>query len=79
MQTKYLFVLIHVINKGEVGTLTMFIPSSHFLTDRSKALLLLQIIFVICGLCLSVILSCLFLAALWSPAWEGLTSWFSCM
>ena len=32
------------------------------LTDRSKAVLLLWILFVICVSCLSVILSCLFLA-----------------
>ena len=39
----------------------MFKPSSNFLTDRSKAVLLLWILFVICVSCLSVILSCLFL------------------
>ena len=33
-----------------------------------------------CHLCfMSVILSCLFLAALWSPAGEGLSSWLSYM
>ena len=26
-----------------------------------------------------VVLSCLFLAALWSPAGKGLTSWLSCV
>ena len=26
-----------------------------------------------------VVLSCLFLVALWSPAGKGLTSWLSCM
>ena len=32
----------------------------------------------ICYLCLvSVMLSGLFIAALWSPAWKGLTSWLS--
>ena len=36
------------------------------LTDRSKAVLLLWIVF-------RVILSCLFLVALWSPAGKGLT------
>ena len=36
--------------------------------------------FVVCVVCLSiVILSCVFLAALWSPAGKGLTSWLSCM
>ena len=39
-----------------------------FLTDRSKAVLLLWILSDICVSCLSIILSCLFPAALWSPA-----------
>ena len=57
----------------------MFKPSSGFLTDRSFA-------GPFCKSCLLlafVILFCLFLAALWSPAGIGLTSWllfvmFSC-
>ena len=52
-------------------------PSSTFLTDRSKAVLLLWILFVIV-FCF-VILSCLFLAALCSPAGKGLVSWLSCV
>ena len=32
-----------------------------------------------CWFVFSVILSCLFLAALWSPTWKGLTSWLSCV
>ena len=56
----------------------MFKPSSNFLTDCSKALLL-WILYVICVSYLSVILSCLFLAALWPPSGKGLTSWLSCM
>ena len=32
-----------------------------------------------CYLCFFIILSCLFLAALWSPAVKGLTSWLSCV
>ena len=33
-----------------------------------------------CNLCfMSVMLSCLILATLWSPAGKGLTSWLSCM
>ena len=33
-----------------------------------------------CNLCfVIVIVSCLFIAALWSPAGKGLTSWFSCV
>ena len=42
-------------------------------------MLLLRIFFVICVSCLSSIPSCLFLAALWSSAGKGLTSWFSCV
>ena len=53
-------------------------PFGILLTDRSKAVLLLWIIFVICDLCLSVVLSCL-LATLWSPAGNGLPSWLSYM
>ena len=45
----------------------MFKLSVNFNTNRSKAALLLWIPFVICVSCLFVILSYLFLAALWSP------------
>ena len=69
MGTQHPSVLIHIRNKGEVGTSNMLTPSSNYTTDRSKAELLSWIIFVIC----------LFIAALWSPAEKGLTSWFSCM
>ena len=41
----------------------------------SKAVLLLWIVFVSYALCLSAVLSCLFLVVLWSPAGIGLTSW----
>ena len=52
--------------------------SSPVFTDCSKAVLLLWILF--CYLCfLFVMLSCLFIAVLWSPAGKGLTSWLSCM
>ena len=63
MLIKHLFVLIHIRNKGEVGPSNMFKPSSNILTDRSKAVLLLWILFVIYVSFLSVILSCLFFAA----------------
>ena len=46
-----------------------------FFTGPSKAVLLLWIFF----LHLYFVLVCLFLAALWSPAGKGLTSWLSCM
>ena len=74
MQTKHLFVLNHIRNKGGVGTVNQVI-----FTDYSKAATLLWNRFVIWFLCVSVILSCLFLAAVWSPAGKGLTSWLSCM
>ena len=53
-------------------------PPVIFFTDRSKAVLLLWILFVI-YVFMSVMLSCLFNAALWSPAGKGLISWLSCM
>ena len=76
MRIKHLCVLIHIRNKGEVGTVKMFKPSSNFLTDHSKAVLRLWILFLlfvfrVC-LCHSVLSV---LAALWSPAQKGLTSW----
>ena len=40
MQTKHLFVLIHIRNKGEVDTIKMFELSSSFTTDRSRQCLL---------------------------------------
>ena len=57
----------------------MLKPSGSFLTERSKGGLLLWIISVICVSYLSVILSCLSIASLWSPTGKGLTSWLSCM
>ena len=45
MRTKHLCVLIHIRNKDKLGTVNMFKPSSDFLTDRSKEVLLLWIIF----------------------------------
>ena len=50
------------------------------MTDHSKVVLLLRILFVIyVSKFVFIILSCLFLAALWSPAGKGLTSWLSCV
>ena len=49
-------------------------PPVKYLPDRSKAVLLSWII--LCSLCLVfVMLSRLFIAALWSSAGKGLTSW----
>ena len=39
----------------------------------------IRIFYIICVSCLSVILSCLFFAALWPPAGKGLSSWLSCV
>ena len=50
-----------------------------YVNTHDLAVLRLWIIFVICVLCLSAILSCLFLAPLWSPAGKCLTSWLSCL
>ena len=49
--------------------------------DRFSAALLLSILFVIyvSRLSLFACLSLLFLAALWSPAGKGRTSWLSCV
>ena len=51
-----------------------------FFTDRSKGVLFYGSFFLyLCVMFLFVMLSCLFLAALWSPAVNGLTSWLSCV
>ena len=49
----------------------------HNFTGRSKAVLLLWIIYVISVLCLLCFRTHLFIDALWSPAGKGLTSWLS--
>ena len=51
------------------------VPLINFLTDRSKALLLLMILFVICVSCLS--LSYCLACSLQPYAGKGLTSWLS--
>ena len=43
--------------------------------DRSKAVLLFWIICLVSVLCLLYFRMRLFIDALWSPAWKGLTSW----
>ena len=53
-------------------------PSSKiFFTDRSKAVLLLSIIYFISVLFLLCFHALLFIDALWSPVGKGLTSWLS--
>ena len=77
MLTKHLCDLIHIRNKGEVPSNT-FKPSSNFFTDRSNAVRLSVDFFCyLCFVFVFVKLSCLFLAALRSPAGKGLTSWLS--
>ena len=76
MQTKHLFVLIHIRKKTEVGTIKLVYASSKiFLLTVPR-----QCFFYGSFLLFTfVVLSCLFTAALWSPAGKGLTSWLSCM
>ena len=52
----------------------MFTPSRNFLTDRSKVVLLLWILFVICVLCLSLLY---YLVSSLQPVGKGLTSYGS--
>ena len=52
-------------------------PPVKYFNDRSKAALLLLIIYVISVLFLLCFHVCLFIDALWSPAGKGLTSWLS--
>ena len=52
-------------------------PPVKYFTDRSKAVLLLWIFSVFSVLYLLCLCVLLFICALWSPAWKGLTSWLS--
>ena len=40
-------ILIHIRTKGEIGTVNMFKPSSKFLSDRSKAVLFVELLFLV--------------------------------
>ena len=76
MHTKHLCVLIHIGIKGEIGTVDTFKSSSNFLTDCSKAVLLVD---PFCYLCFVFArLHCLLISALLSPAGIRLTLWPSC-
>ena len=79
MQTKYIRVLIHIRTKGEVGTVkTSLSPPVKFVLLTFPRRRFFYGPF--CYLCLVfVMLSCLFMAALWSPARKWLASWLSCM
>ena len=52
-------------------------PPVKYFTDRSKAVLLLRIFYVLSVLCVLCPSARLFICALWSPAGKGLTSWLS--
>ena len=52
-------------------------PPVKYFSDRSKAVLLLWIIYVIYVLFLLCFSACLLIDALWSHAGKGLTSWLS--
>ena len=56
---------------------TSFSPPVKYFTDRSKAVLLLWIIYVFSVLFVLCFHARLFVDALWSPAGKGLTSWLS--
>ena len=51
-------------------------PPVKYFTHRSKAVLILWIIYVISVLYLLCFRARLFIDVLWSPAGKGLTSWF---
>ena len=57
--------------------LTSLSPPVKYFTDRSKAVLLLWIFYVISVLFLLCLFSRLFICVLWSRAEKGLTSWLS--
>ena len=72
MQTKHLSALIHIRNKDAVANVKqLFGPPVNFLLNIPRQCFFFGsfLLFVV-----RVIRSCLFLAALWSPAEKGLTS-----
>ena len=75
MQTKHIYVSWSTSElRVRLVPPNMFKPSSDF-TDSS-------FVDLFCYLCFTfvfIILSCLFLAAMWLPAGKGLTSWLSCV
>ena len=77
MRTKHLFVLIHIIKRVRFVPSNMFKPSSNILTVPRQCFFCGSV--WMCVSCLSFILYCLFLAALWSPAGKGMTSWLACV
>ena len=77
---KHLCVLIHIGTKDEVGApFNRFKPFSIFFNWPFKGGASFVDHFYLCFVSVFVILSCLFLTSLWSPAGKGLTSWLSCV
>ena len=79
MQTKYLYVLIHIWIKGEVGApWNWFKPSSKIFYWRFQGSTSFVDLLCFCSvLCLLCLCARLFIYALWSPAGKGLTFWLS--
>ena len=72
-------VLVHVGVADEVGAVGLVWALKYFF-DRYGTVLLLWIFFIYsCFTFAFVVLPCLFLATLWSPAGKGLASWLSCV
>ena len=66
--------------RARLVPLNLFKPSSYFVTDRPKAVLLLwNPMCYLCFMFVFAIMSCLFLKALWSLAGKDLTSWLYCV
>ena len=81
MLTNYLVVFVHIRNKGVVPSNMFKFPSIFYWPFQCGASFVDHFCYFIFAflltLCVSVILSCLSLAAFWSPAGKGLTSWLS--
>ena len=78
MQNKHLCVLIHILTKGEVGApLNRFEPSSKIFLLTVPRWCFFCESFMLFLSCFVMLYVRLFVAALWSPAGNGLTSWLS--
>ena len=79
MQTKHLCVLIHIWNKGEVGTLlNRFKPSGKiFYWPFQSGASFVDLLCVFSVLCLLCLCARMFICTLWSPAGKGLNPWLS--
>ena len=79
----FVLVLIYVswstseLRVGLARRKTGLSPPVKYFTDRSKAVLLLWIVYVFSVLRLLCLCARLFIFAWWSPAGKGLTSWLS--